>query len=428
MKSLHFMLFVGALTILPSVSFQQETLSGIQTMMENGNYGAALDRLLQARKGGGTLQIDCLIGICSCHIPNQRDLGFQLIRWILSENSPALDSNWRQKLREEAASCGYASFGGQAGVIGHGKLYHFLPHQTGETGPRPEEYSVAGEPVKAATPKPSQELAARVFRQQQSGEAVEKIRLVAGAGFRVVATNSFVLASASGHSEAQLKSIGARLEEAKAFLEATLNLPPMENLLTVYALPSVESLKRFATRVHGLNVGHFCIGYSYAPDASMVAVIPRDLIGTLRHELVHSLISARYPSLPPWLDEGLASLYEESQMEGNQMVGTWGWRQKLLREMWGLRPPIPRLIAMGRNEFDQVGREIEEQAATHAEARTLLLYIQEKGRLADVFNSFRHLSPLDSPSGAPERLAAILGTSTSRIDGEFTAWFQSRNR
>jgi hypothetical protein len=429
MKTLPLVPVLVVLVVLPAWSSQPvKTLPEIETMINRGDYGAALSELLQVRKPGGTVQIDSLIGICSCHIPDQRELGFQLIRWILDEDSSALDSTSKQKLREEADRCGYVSLGAQAGVRGSGKFYHFLPHNSGEAAPRPEEYALAGEPVKTTNPKSSQELVARVFQRTQSDNTVEKIRLVAGAGFRVVATDSFVLASASEHSEAQLKGIGVSLEQAKSFLETTFSLPPMENLLTVYTLPSIESLKRFASRVHGINVGKFCIGYSYPPDASIVAVIPRELIGTLKHELVHSLISAHYPGLPPWLDEGLASLYEESQIVKERMIGKWGWRQRLLGEMWNLRPPIPRLVQMNRMEFDQVGREIDEQAVTHATARTLLLYVQEKERLAEVFNAFHRVNPLDSFLAADKRLAAILGTSESQIDGEFVAWFRSRNR
>src|SRR5215813_7681363 len=48
--------------------------------------------------------------------------------------------------------------------------------------------------------------------------------------------------------------------------------------------------------------------------------------GTLVHEIVHPFIEANFPKCPPWLNEGLGSLYEQSGEVDGHIHGYTNWR------------------------------------------------------------------------------------------------------
>src|SRR5205807_3364234 len=48
--------------------------------------------------------------------------------------------------------------------------------------------------------------------------------------------------------------------------------------------------------------------------------------GTLVHEIVHPFVEANFPDCPPWLNEGLGSLYEQSGEVKGHIHGYTNWR------------------------------------------------------------------------------------------------------
>src|SRR3989441_10931948 len=48
--------------------------------------------------------------------------------------------------------------------------------------------------------------------------------------------------------------------------------------------------------------------------------------GTLVHEIVHPFVEANFPACPPWLNEGLGSLYEQSGEVAGHIHGYPNWR------------------------------------------------------------------------------------------------------
>src|ERR1043165_6110431 len=48
--------------------------------------------------------------------------------------------------------------------------------------------------------------------------------------------------------------------------------------------------------------------------------------GTLVHEIVHPFMEANFPACPPWLNEGMGSLYEHVGEENGHIYGYVNWR------------------------------------------------------------------------------------------------------
>jgi len=126
--------------------------------------------------------------------------------------------------------------------------------------------------------------------------------------------------------------------------------------------------------------------------------------GTLVHEIVHPYVEADFPNAPPWLNEGLGSLFEQSAEQDGHIVGRTNWRLAGLQHAIarGATPSFDTLAHRGANEFYG-----DDSGVNYAEARYLLYYLQQKGLLHEFYRAFRAARAKD-PSGYAT-LAATLG-------------------
>lgn len=126
--------------------------------------------------------------------------------------------------------------------------------------------------------------------------------------------------------------------------------------------------------------------------------------GTLVHEIVHPFIEANFPGCPPWFNEGLGSLYEQSGEEDGRIHGYTNWRLRGLQSAIaeGNVPSFKSLTSMNDDAF--YGGDY---GVHYAEARYLLYYLQQKGLLVKFYQEFRRDEQSD-PTGY-EALRRVLG-------------------
>ena len=117
--------------------------------------------------------------------------------------------------------------------------------------------------------------------------------------------------------------------------------------------------------------------------------------GTLVHEIVHPFMEANFPACPPWLNEGLGSLYEQCGDVAGHIHGFTNWRlpglQKAIKS--GNVPAFKTLTAMDTNAFYN-----EDKGVNYAQARYLCYYLQEKDVLVKFYQEFV-ARPKEDPSG-----------------------------
>jgi hypothetical protein len=117
--------------------------------------------------------------------------------------------------------------------------------------------------------------------------------------------------------------------------------------------------------------------------------------GTLVHEIVHPFIEANFPACPPWLNEGLGSLYEQCGEVDGHIHGFTNWRLPGLQR--GIRagsvPPFKTLMEMDATTFYN-----EDRGTNYAQARYLCYYLQEKGLLTKFYREF-HAAQKQDASG-----------------------------
>jgi hypothetical protein len=126
--------------------------------------------------------------------------------------------------------------------------------------------------------------------------------------------------------------------------------------------------------------------------------------GTLVHEMVHPFVKANFPDCPAWFNEGLGSLCEQCGERDAGIVGYTNWRlaglQKAIRAQ--KLPSIERLVRSSTRQF-----YYEDPGTNYAQARYLLFYLQEQGKLGAYYRAF-HAARESDPTGLAT-LKQVLG-------------------
>ena len=108
--------------------------------------------------------------------------------------------------------------------------------------------------------------------------------------------------------------------------------------------------------------------------------------GTLVHEIVHPFMESNFPACPPWLNEGLGSLYEQCGDLNGHIHGFTNWRLPGLQQAIkaGNVTSFKNLTAMDTSAFYN-----EDKGVNYAQARYLCYYLQEKGLLIKYYQEFQ---------------------------------------
>jgi hypothetical protein len=139
--------------------------------------------------------------------------------------------------------------------------------------------------------------------------------------------------------------------------------------------------------------------------------------GTLVHEIVHPYVEADFPNAPPWLNEGLGSLFEQSSVREGHIIGLTNWRLAGLQEAIDENsvPSFEKLTHLSTAEFYNI-----DSGTNYAASRYLLYYLQEKGVLRDFYKTCR-----DSRDKDPSCIGALKkALGTNDLDAFKTQWQQ----
>lgn len=139
--------------------------------------------------------------------------------------------------------------------------------------------------------------------------------------------------------------------------------------------------------------------------------------GTLVHEMTHPLMRADFPEAPAWLFEGLGSLYEQCAVEEQGLRGLVNWRLPGLLKAARERRlvPLEKLLAMSAGEFYGPNAGLH-----YAQARYLLMYLQDLGLLERFYRDFRDGFAADRTGRL--QLERLLGKLLQQAVPEWLAW------
>lgn len=422
--------FLSCVLLAPlSSQSQPSDITKFLDMWRAEKYPELVPQLLEHRKSpyGKNIQVDYMLATACCRMDSLADVGQVLFKRILS--SYELSKNDLELILNEQDHCAMAAkpvfmaflnerASSRSDVGVSGKTFYWLGRQDAPVGT---------ELIQVVRDIPMEEFQSRLFSPEQQSQAVEKVRSLAGTGFTVQATRHFIIATSSGQTPSQIQAIGEHLEKVMAFFNTEYKMPLPEYRVTVYISPDQGKLKRMAEQIHGLRLAYGSIGYSHRDDLSISSVSRNVQAGTLKHELFHLMVRHNFGDIPPWLDEGLASLYEVSRIEGSRVQGLRNWREDVLKRFWDDGPPIGALVEMPWQVFNAKDYDLTLQAVHHATARYFIYYLQERQKLAAVYAGFQQqtIDPTASlmKKDGKQVLETALQMTVDQIDGDFENWF-----
>ncbi|MFO0566205.1 MAG: hypothetical protein U0263_11120 [Polyangiaceae bacterium] len=119
-------------------------------------------------------------------------------------------------------------------------------------------------------------------------------------------------------------------------------------------------------------------------------------IGTLTHELVHPLVEADFPNAPEWLNEGIASLFEQFQLpRSGEIHGGKNWRHPrlivaLARPSEQANASLPALFALSDEDFRGTKEDLN-----YAIARYFCQWLDQRGLLWSFYRRYRDTQATD---------------------------------
>ena len=166
-----------------------------------------------------------------------------------------------------------------------------------------------------------------------------------------------------------------------------------EEILDIWLFKDADSYKKHARLLFNDTPSTPYGYYSRAHKALIMNISTGG--GTLVHEIVHPFVEANFPAAPPWLNEGLGSLYEQCGEEDGHIYGYVNWRlpglQRAIKA--GEVGSFKDLMAMDTNAFYSDSRGVN-----YAQSRYLCYYLQQKGLLFSFYKQF-HARQKTDPTG-----------------------------
>lgn len=186
-------------------------------------------------------------------------------------------------------------------------------------------------------------------------------------------------------------------------------------------LPEKQGFARWALETFGPSVRNGISSVGGAYEHQQRRLVAQDLGATLRHEYVHVLhwrdMSRMGQVHAPWVQEGLASVAEDFDVVGGRLVPMASWRTNMVKRLLDVRklPSLEELAAMDLPTF--TGRN---PLARYAQARTVLMWLLERGELGGFYQVY-----LDSYDQDPTGLTAVhdvTGLEGEELDRAYRAW------
>jgi hypothetical protein len=186
-----------------------------------------------------------------------------------------------------------------------------------------------------------------------------------------------------------------------------------KQILDIWLFKDAASYEKHAQLLFGESPS---TPYGYYSSAHKALIMNIDTGGgTLVHEIVHPFMEANFPACPPWLNEGMGSLYEQCGDADGHIHGFTNWRlpglQRAIRSK--AVPSFKELTAMDENAFYN-----EDKGVNYAQARYLCYYLQEKDLLVKFYKEF-HARQKEDPGGY-QTLQKIL--AETNMDAFKTKW------
>jgi hypothetical protein len=184
----------------------------------------------------------------------------------------------------------------------------------------------------------------------------------------------------------------------------------------------------------------------YLPSPHVLVLSGQEVLGTLHHELIHTIVpAADFPGIPRWMNEGLASLFEQPTFDPDgTMHGQSNKRYEVLRRALSgdagattpARPSLEALFAMSNHEFVggsplTPGGTLDEAAKGAAElmhyamARSFCQWLDARHKkLWAFYHAWR--DGFASDKTGEKAFAGVMGGSPAELEVDWEGWVMGR--
>lgn len=212
-------------------------------------------------------------------------------------------------------------------------------------------------------------------------------------------------------------SIALMRSSMAGFMNGRFGRKPKE-AISVYLFGDKVGYESFCTQKWSAPcIAHF--GF-YSPGERYMVMNAGLGLGTLTHEIVHPLVEADFPNAPTWLNEGVASVFEQPQIpRPGEIHGGKNWRHPYLKRTLQSadrdRARLDKLFGMPDATFRG-----EWEGLNYATARYVCQWLDEKGKLWPFFQKWRDDYATD-PTGE-KSFTAVTGMTISEANAAWTKW------
>jgi hypothetical protein len=269
----------------------------------------------------------------------------------------------------------------------------------------------------ADPPEPAYDLASD--RERRARVAKEEL------GARTVVTtvsDIFVTVGPPGWQGGAFDTSVALMRSAmQGFLNNRFSKKP-EKAITVYLFPEATSYEAFCKKKYDAP----CIAhYGFYQPADRYMVMNAGLgLGTLTHELVHPLVEADFPGAPTWINEGIASVFEQPLIpKPGEIHGGKNWRwPRVARAMRSAgekeHARLDVLFGMRDTTF-----RTDREDLHYAMARYVCQWLDERGKLWPFFQRWRDHANED-PTGE-KSFTEVVGMTPTQAHDVWAKWLLS---
>ncbi|MBK8226935.1 MAG: hypothetical protein IPK70_07145 [Flavobacteriales bacterium] len=271
-----------------------------------------------------------------------------------------------------------------------------------------------------------------------STAGMDTLRRVMAGRYKITVRERFIHVAPLNTRKTAIDSIDAELERVAAYYRRAFGLEDPPYYIVVGSMPELASLRKLALHVHGLKVPNENLGYSSTGDMTMFARATPGRTGTMQHELFHLMVRTTIGDVPAWLDEGMASSFENAKWKGEDLKGVQDYagnfRLDALRagrsmgHGWSV-PPLDTLISMSWERFRGLPNEPECVSGYHyALSKHFVFYLQDRGVMKAVLEEYRNAEVPETSEGPifradREMIMAVLREPISAIQADFNRWF-----
>jgi hypothetical protein len=248
-----------------------------------------------------------------------------------------------------------------------------------------------------------------------------------------VDVDAFVLVDAD-HGPHFARAVWLARQATAAFYNQRFERHP-DRAVTVFVFSSQDAFQRFcAGRTHGPCPTTFG---EYDRVSREIVLHATPGAETLSHEMVHPIVQADFARAPAWLDEGIASLYENPVFpRAGDITGASNWRYRCLADPLfapgdGPHPGLDALFHTDTTSFLTLDPAHLDAGATdlgalnvhYAAARYLAQWLDSQGKLWPFYRAFR--ASIATDRTGDKTFAAVLGKTPAEANNAWAAWVRT---